>query len=51
MTWLVLLPAILGCAVVVTDMAQRALEKLIEPERCTHPAWIYNRCIQCGVPR
>lgn len=49
-TWLVLLPAILGCVVVLTDMAHHALRKLIEPTRCLHPAYIYGRCIQCGTP-
>lgn len=50
MIWLVVLPAILGCVVVLTDMAHQALRKLTEPTPCAHPAYMYGRCIQCGTP-
>lgn len=51
MIWLVLLPAILGCAVVLTDMAHKALTAALRPKVCEHPFWMYGRCGQCGTPR
>lgn len=50
MIWLVLLPAILGCAIVLTDMAHKSIEDTIRPKPCPHPFWIFGRCIQCGTP-
>lgn len=50
MTWLVLIPVILGCAVVLTDWAHTEVKRLIAPRRCTHPFYIFGRCIECGTP-
>lgn len=50
MIWLVLLPAILGCCVVLTDMAHKAIQDAVRPKRCPHPALMYGRCVQCGTP-
>lgn len=51
MTWLVLLPAILGVCIVITDVAHKAVKDALKPKPCPHPAWIYDRCIVCGSPR
>lgn len=51
MTWLVLLPAVLGACVVLTDMAHKAVQGALKPKPCQHPGWMYNRCIVCGSPR
>lgn len=50
MIWLVVLPAILGCAVVLTDWAWRWMQDAVKPKPCEHPFWIFGRCIQCGTP-
>lgn len=50
MIWLVVLPAILGCAVVITDMAHKALQQALKPKQCPHPFRMYGRCGQCGTP-
>lgn len=49
MQWLVLLPCILGCAVVLTDMATKAMERALKPEVCPHPFVMYGRCGKCGT--
>lgn len=49
-TWLVLLPAILGCAVVLTDMAHNAIQRYIKPKACPHPFVMAGRCGKCGTP-
>ena len=51
MIWLVVLPAILGCAVVLTDMAWRWMQDQVTPKQCPHPFYMGERCIQCGTPR
>lgn len=49
-TWLVVLPAILGCAVVLTDMAHKAMQRAVAPVVCPHPFVMYGRCGKCGTP-
>jgi hypothetical protein len=50
MMWLVILPAILGCAIVLTDLAHSALHRLITPKVCLHEHRMYGRCVECGTP-
>lgn len=49
-TWLVLIPCILGCAVVLTDWAWRAMQGSVAPRRCLHTHYIFGRCVECGTP-
>lgn len=51
MIWLVLLPCILGCAVVITDWAWGAMQRAVRPRVCEHRFWMYGRCGECGTPR
>lgn len=51
MLWLIAIPFILTGAVLLTETAHKAIERALTPKPCVHPAWMYNRCIQCGVPR
>ena len=50
-TWLVVLPAILGCCVVLTDMAIKAMERAVRPRVCLHRFYMGERCGECGTPR
>lgn len=49
-TWLVLLPALLGCAVIITDVAIKALESALKPRMCMHTHRMLGRCVECGTP-
>lgn len=51
MTWLVLLPAILGCVIVLTGWAHSRNQDLTTHKPCTHAFYIFGRCIECGTPR
>lgn len=55
MTWLLLIPACLIVANVLTVLAIIALERReVEPEErepCAHPWYIDGRCMVCGTPK
>lgn len=50
MIWLAVLPAILGCAIVLTDWAHNAILRYIAPKTCPHPFVMAGRCGKCGTP-